>query len=102
MRRSIAYAQELLRVKMEEEQKMYSGFWGSIKYFFQGPLLMMSLRLKDRQKVPMYLEVSLQNIMDMFDITTEVTEREPGPATSTSTNNFDMSSDFKFHSHLKE
>ncbi|KAJ8967234.1 hypothetical protein NQ317_007596 [Molorchus minor] len=50
---------------------MYSGFWGSIKYFFQGPSSNDEFTLKDRQKVPMYLEVSLQNIMDMFDITTE-------------------------------
>ncbi|KAJ8938884.1 hypothetical protein NQ318_016088 [Aromia moschata] len=34
IKRSIRYAQELVQIKAEEEEKLYSGFWGHIKYFF--------------------------------------------------------------------
>ncbi|KAJ8934160.1 hypothetical protein NQ314_013542 [Rhamnusium bicolor] len=72
IKRSIRYAQELVEMKKQEEEKMYSGFWGHIKYFLQTPVSNDEFTLRDRQKVPMYLQVSLENLMDMFNITTEV------------------------------
>ncbi|XP_018579891.1 sphingomyelin phosphodiesterase 4 [Anoplophora glabripennis] len=96
IKRSIRHAQELVRLKQEEEEKMYSGFWGQIKYFFHTPSSNDEFTLRDRQKVPMYLQVALENLTDMFNITTEVTEREPEPIVSPNTSNFDMSNDFKF------
>ncbi|KAJ8917730.1 hypothetical protein NQ315_005179 [Exocentrus adspersus] len=96
IKQSIRHAEELIRLKQEEEEKMYSGVWGNIKYFFQASSSNDEFTLKDRQKVPMYLQIALENLMDMFNITTEVTEREPEPAVSPATSGFDMSNDYKF------
>lgn len=65
-------AQELVNMKEQEESRLYTGFWGQIKYFFQAPSSNDEFTLKDRQKVPIYLQVSLQNLVDMFNIIAEV------------------------------
>ncbi|XP_023023938.2 sphingomyelin phosphodiesterase 4 isoform X1 [Leptinotarsa decemlineata] len=95
IKKSIRRAEELVRLKEQEEQEMYSGFWGNLKYFFQSPASNDEFSLKDRQKVPMYLQVSLHNLMDMFNITTEVSEEPTSPSACT-TNTFDMSDNYKF------
>ncbi|KAG5872702.1 hypothetical protein JTB14_008796 [Gonioctena quinquepunctata] len=96
IKKSIGYAEELLREKEQEEQEMYSGLWGNIKYFFQNPALNDEFTIKDRQKVPMYLQVSLHNLLDLFNVTTEVPEREPELPLVSNSSAFDMSDDFKF------
>nr|CAI5857292.1 unnamed protein product [Callosobruchus analis] len=97
IKRSIRQAEELVRMKIQEEEKMYSGFWGHIKYFLQGSVSNDEFTLRDRQKVPMYLQVALQNLMDMFNLTGEIGEAEPeSPSLTLNNNSFDMSNDFKF------
>lgn len=59
-------------MKKQEEAKLYSGFWGQLKYLFQPPTSNDEFTLRDRQKVPIYLQFSLQNLMDMFNITDDV------------------------------
>lgn len=59
-------------MKEQEEAKLYSGFWGQLKYLFQPHASNDEFTLRDRQKVPIYLQFSLQNLMDMFNVTDDV------------------------------
>lgn len=72
IKRSIKQAQDLVKQKEEEEKELYSGFWGSIKYFLQAPISSDEFSLDERRKVPVYLEISLNNLKDMFGIHDEV------------------------------
>lgn len=72
IKKSILQAQDLVRMKEQEEAKLYSGFWGQLKYLFQAPTSNDEFTLRDREKVPIYLQVCLQNLMDMFNLTEEV------------------------------
>lgn len=72
IRKSIRHAEEIVRAKERDEQEMFSGFWGSIKYFFVGSDTNDEFTLKERQKVPLHLQVALQNLIDMFNINNEV------------------------------
>lgn len=61
-----------MKLKQHEEATLYSGFWGQLKYLFQTPVSNDEFTLRDRQKVPIYLQVSLHNLMDMFNVSDEV------------------------------
>lgn len=61
-----------MKQKEQEEKELYSGFWGSIKYFLQAPISSDEFSLDERRKVPVYLEISLNNLKDMFGIHDEV------------------------------
>ncbi|XP_072391535.1 sphingomyelin phosphodiesterase 4 [Diabrotica undecimpunctata] len=79
IKKSVRDAEDIVRAKEKEEQEMFSGFWGNIKYFFIGTDPNDEFTLRERQKVPLHLQVALQNIMDMFNISHEITEREYEP-----------------------
>ncbi|KAL1494759.1 hypothetical protein ABEB36_010305 [Hypothenemus hampei] len=96
IRKSIKQAQELIRLKEEEEKVLYSGFWGSIKYFFQTPVSTDEFTLDDRRKVPIYLEVALNNLKDIFRITDEVLEEGQDTESNTNGNSFDVGADLRF------
>lgn len=72
IQKSIRHAQQLIRKKEQEEKELYSGFWGSIKYFLQSPMSGDEFTLDDRRKVPVYLEVASNNLKDMFGVNEEV------------------------------
>lgn len=96
IKKSQRLAYDLIRMKEQEEKELYSGFWGSIKYFLQSPASNDEFSLDDRKKVPIYLEVALGNLKDMFDITEEIFEDEPDTIKTANGNGFEMSHDFKF------
>ncbi|XP_066260835.1 sphingomyelin phosphodiesterase 4 isoform X1 [Euwallacea similis] len=96
IRKSIRQAEELIRVKEQEERELYSGFWGSIKYFLQSPVSTDEFTLDDRRKVPVYLEVSLNNLKDMFSINDDEMSEDQEPVLASNGNGFEMLNDFKF------
>ncbi|CAG9860561.1 unnamed protein product [Phyllotreta striolata] len=79
IKKSISQAEEIVRAKERDEQEMFSGIWGSVKYFFKGIDTNDEFTLKDRQKVPLHLQVALQNLADMFNIHNEV-QRDSEPS----------------------
>lgn len=93
IRKSIRHAEEIVRAKERDEQEMFSGFWGSIKYFFVGSDTNDEFTLKERQKVPLHLQVALQNLIDMFNINNEIQERDSEPSSYVSSA-MNTSSDF--------
>ncbi|XP_060529009.1 sphingomyelin phosphodiesterase 4 isoform X2 [Cylas formicarius] len=72
IQKSIGSAQNIIKMKEHEEKEMYSGFWGSVKYLLQASASTDEFTLNDRKKVPLYLEVSLGNLKDMFNIRDEM------------------------------
>uniref|UniRef100_A0A6P7GG23 Sphingomyelin phosphodiesterase 4 n=1 Tax=Diabrotica virgifera virgifera TaxID=50390 RepID=A0A6P7GG23_DIAVI len=95
IKKSVRDAEDIVRAKEKEEQEMFSGFWGNIKYFFVGTDPNDEFTLRERQKVPLHLQVALQNIMDMFNISNEITEREYEPLNITPVT-MNTSNDYKF------
>ncbi|XP_019762262.2 sphingomyelin phosphodiesterase 4 isoform X1 [Dendroctonus ponderosae] len=96
IKKSIGYAQNLIANKEQEEKVLYSGFWGSIKYFLQSPVSTDDFTLDDRRKVPVYLEVAFNNLREMFAINEEIIVDEVEPVPTSNGNEFEMSGDFKF------
>ncbi|XP_056639509.1 sphingomyelin phosphodiesterase 4 isoform X1 [Diorhabda sublineata] len=95
IRKSIKSSEDIVRAKEAEERENFSGFWGNIKYFLSGSDPNDEFTLKERQKVPLHLQVALQNLIDMFNINNEIVEREYEPPNSCSTS-INSSNDYKF------
>lgn len=68
IKRNIVMAQDLLRQKQQEEAQLTNGFWASLKSLWNPPCLADEFTMVERTKVPSYLEVSLQNLKDIFQI----------------------------------
>ncbi|KAF7277955.1 hypothetical protein GWI33_009070 [Rhynchophorus ferrugineus] len=96
IKKSSRLAYNLIKMKQQEQNELYSGFWGSIKYFLQSPMSNDEFSLEERKKVPMYLEASMGNLRDMFDITEEISEDEAETTMISNGNGFEISQDFKF------
>ncbi|XP_050310724.1 sphingomyelin phosphodiesterase 4 [Anthonomus grandis grandis] len=96
IKKSIRQAQDLIGWQEQEEKKMYSGLWGSVKYFLQSHASNDEFTLDERRKVPVYLEVSLNNLRDLFQVDEGGVPEEPETSTISNGNGFEMSNDFKF------
>lgn len=96
IKKAVKYSQELIRMKEQQQKELYSGIWGSIKYFFEDPNAHDEFTINDRRKVPVYLEVSFNNLQDMFSITEEIFDTEPEPILASNCSGFEMTNDFKF------
>ncbi|CAH0555499.1 unnamed protein product [Brassicogethes aeneus] len=97
IKKSISVAQDIVKAKQLEEDELSKGLWGSIKSLWTSPCNVDEFSLAERMKVPCFLDVSLQNLMDIFQIN-EVCDREPDysqnkPSTS---GPIEFTNDFKF------
>lgn len=68
IKNSIVIAQEIVDTKEKEEAEMYGSFWNMFKSFFSATVSTDEFTINERKKVPIYLDVSLQNLKDIFNI----------------------------------
>lgn len=91
LKKSISISQQIINQKKQEHAKQFAGVMGFIRGLFEAPVVNDEFSLNDRMKVPSYLEFSLNNLIDIFEIN-EVNETEQ----DLTQNRFDVSNDLTF------
>lgn len=90
---SVMIAQQIICVKQQEHAKQYAGIWGFFKSIFDTSNINDEFTLAERMKVSSYLEFSLQNLVEMFEIG-DLKEKEAD--SSSSIHSFNASDDLSF------
>lgn len=68
IKRSIEVAHELAQTKQREEDELYNGFFGLFKAFWSPIRSNDEFSLQERLKVPEYLQKSLDNLQQIFEV----------------------------------